>query len=113
MRVRLAGLLLVLAVGGGSGASAASAPEVTSGPAAAVTVCKSGYRHAIIGGRHMCLKAGQACKRSFDRTYHRYGFHCHTEARLSRTANAEQLERQRLSGGLLTVPSTRGRSELR
>jgi hypothetical protein len=39
--------------------------------------CKAGLRHAVISGRHQCLKAGQRCNRRFDAQYHRYGFHCH------------------------------------
>jgi predicted permease len=40
--------------------------------------CSSGYTHAIIGGEHKCLRRGQFCAIRYDRTYHRYGFHCHT-----------------------------------
>jgi virginiamycin B lyase len=45
--------------------------------------CRAGFRHAIIGGRHTCLRAGQRCTRKYDRQYHRYGFHCH-RGRLTR-----------------------------
>jgi uncharacterized repeat protein (TIGR01451 family) len=41
--------------------------------------CKAGLRHALIGGQHVCLDDGRRCTRKFDREYHRYGFHCHTE----------------------------------
>lgn len=44
-----------------------------------------GFRHAIIGGRHKCLRTGQRCTRRYDRQYHRYGFHCHGR-RLTRAA---------------------------
>lgn len=33
---------------------------------------------AKIDGKRACLKVGQTCKRSLDKQYHRYGFHCHT-----------------------------------
>jgi pimeloyl-ACP methyl ester carboxylesterase len=38
---------------------------------------------AKIDGKRACLKAGQKCKRTLDKQYHRYGFHCHT-GRLAR-----------------------------
>ena len=80
MRTRLAlvfalGLLGALAVGAGSDAPAAPDSESVR--------CKRGFRHAIIAGRHRCLKVGQRCNRRYDRQYHRYGFHCHT-GRLTR-----------------------------
>ena len=34
--------------------------------------------HAVLSWGHKCLKAGQFCKVSGDREYHRYSFHCHT-----------------------------------
>jgi pimeloyl-ACP methyl ester carboxylesterase len=34
---------------------------------------------AVIGGKRVCLRAGQACKWTLDRQYHRYGFHCHSD----------------------------------
>jgi hypothetical protein len=63
----------------------AAAPAVTpvfSGPgvappAAIAKTCSSGYKHAVISGSHKCLRRGQFCARAKDRTYHRYGFHCH------------------------------------
>jgi Glycosyl hydrolase family 99 len=39
--------------------------------------CAEGLRHAVIAGRHACLRAGGRCSRRHDRQYHRYGFHCH------------------------------------
>ena len=49
-------------------------------PAAA---CKRGTTSATIAGKHVCLAPRQTCKRSLDRQYHRYRFHCHT-GRLTR-----------------------------
>src|SRR6185369_16923323 len=40
--------------------------------------CAKGSVSAVVGGKHRCLKAGQTCKRSLDKGYHAYKFHCHT-----------------------------------
>jgi hypothetical protein len=65
----LAGLALVaVAVAAGAGQSAP----------AAQAKCASGTTAAVIGGRHVCLKAGQKCRKKLDRQYHRYKFHCHS-----------------------------------
>jgi pimeloyl-ACP methyl ester carboxylesterase len=45
--------------------------------------CAKGSVAATVAGKRVCLKAGQLCKHSLDRQYHRYGFHCHT-GRLAR-----------------------------
>lgn len=45
--------------------------------AAAAKPCSSGYKHAVIGGSHKCLRRGQFCARARERDYHRYGYHCH------------------------------------
>ena len=57
-------------------------------PAAPAKPCASGYVHAALSWGHKCLKQGQFCKVARDGEYHRYGFHCHTGGRLSRTATA-------------------------
>lgn len=63
------------------GAVPAAVPVVDGAPLAAATAvaksCSSGWTHAVIRGSHKCLRRGQFCARSEDRTYHRYGFHCH------------------------------------
>ena len=64
------------AVGSGSDA----APGVTAAACQKVAVA------AVIGGKHVCLKVGQLCKRALDARYHRYGFHCHTTGRLTKPA---------------------------
>lgn len=47
-------------------------------PATAVAKsCSASWTHAVIRGAHKCLRRGQFCARGEDRTYHRYGFHCH------------------------------------
>ena len=58
-------------------------------PAASAHSCGPGYTHAALSWGHKCLKAGQFCKVKADREYHRYGFHCHTGARLSRRATRQ------------------------
>ena len=69
-----AAIVATVALGGFS-AQASSAPSLG---ATAAKVCSSGYRHAIIGGAHKCLRRGQFCAVRYDRQYHRYGYHCHT-----------------------------------
>jgi hypothetical protein len=32
----------------------------------------------VIGGKRLCLRAGQRCLKRLDRQYHRYKFHCHS-----------------------------------
>ena len=77
-RTRAVGLLAALALiaaapaSGGTGSqSAGDAPIVVA------KSCGSGYKHAIIGGQHKCLRRGQYCAHSKDSQYHKYGFHCH------------------------------------
>jgi hypothetical protein len=58
---------------------AAAAPAATTAltaPAIAHS-CGVGYKHAVIGGAHKCLRRGQYCARRYDTQYHRYGYHCH------------------------------------
>jgi hypothetical protein len=50
------------------------------------TACGGGSVQARLSWGVKCLHAGEFCKVSRDVEYHRYGFHCHTGARLSRTA---------------------------
>lgn len=68
---------LTLAVVLALGAFVASVSPAARPPAAADHRCKTGFRHAVVGKRHACLKAGQRCATRNDRRYHRYGFHCH------------------------------------
>jgi hypothetical protein len=56
---------------------AAQAPAAAPQAVAAKT-CRSGYTHASLPWGHKCLRRGQFCKISGDRSYHRYGYHCHT-----------------------------------
>jgi hypothetical protein len=69
----LAALALIAAAPAASGtAGQGSAPSIT-----AAKSCSSGYKHAVIGGKHKCLRKGQFCSKSKDGQYHKYGFHCH------------------------------------
>ena len=74
MRVRLALAVAVAALGLGV---AAAEPAVSVAPTKAAHTCSSRYTHAVLSWGHKCLAAGQYCKRSADREYHRYRFHCH------------------------------------
>ena len=74
-RSRALGFLAALALVGAAptaGGSADSSPSIT-----AAKSCSSGYKHAVIGGKHKCLRKGQFCSKSKDKQYHKYGFHCH------------------------------------
>jgi hypothetical protein len=58
-----------------------SAPARSSGRAAeqapaAAGSCPKGSVAARIGGKRRCLRAGQRCKKRFERQYRRHGFHC-------------------------------------
>ncbi len=79
MKRRLAAIAVAASI---FGAAPAVAPSVAGNPIAPSSAmaksCGSGYKHAVVGGSHKCLRRGQFCARSRDSTYHRYGFHCHT-----------------------------------
>lgn len=53
-----------------------SAPARSSGAVATTAKCHKGSIAARIGGKRRCLRAGQRCKRRFERQYRRHGFHC-------------------------------------
>lgn len=57
--------------------AAVSGVGATASTGNAVKPCAAGFVHAIIAGKHECLRAGQRCDRRSDKQYHRYGFHCH------------------------------------
>jgi hypothetical protein len=80
MQKRFAALIAAAALT--AGAPVASAPAHTGDAhVVAAKSCSSGWKHAIIGGQHKCLRRGQFCARSRDREYHRYGYHCHKRDR--------------------------------
>lgn len=69
-----AAVALGVALGGPIGSVGSQSPD-----AMIAKSCKSDYKHAVIDGKHKCLRRGQYCKRSADKQYHKYGFHCHGE----------------------------------
>lgn len=73
-RIAAAAALTLAAAGAAVGAQA---PEAERGH------CKPGATSARIGAAHVCLNAGQRCKKRHDGAYHRYRFHCHS-GRLTR-----------------------------
>ena len=73
-------LLVALA----AAAAVAIAAGAGAAPAAPAKTCSAGYVHAGLSWGEKCLKAGQYCKITGDRYYHRYGFHCHRSSRDSR-----------------------------
>ena len=82
----LRGLMPVVPLSFVVGALFAGAGEVEASPLHAHAVpnrCAKGSVSAVIAGKHVCLKVGQACKRSLDKRYHVYKFHCH-RGRLTR-----------------------------
>ena len=71
-------IAVLLAVAASLIGTPAGVAAIDQGPTAvSAKTCSSGYKHAVIGGAHKCLRRGQYCARSRDREYHRYGFHCH------------------------------------
>ena len=83
MAARLAAALALGSLLAGIAAATGAAPASTAADPAAK--CKPGYVSAVIAGKHTCLRAGQRCNKTYDRQYHRYGFHCHG-ARLTKKA---------------------------
>jgi hypothetical protein len=75
----LAAICMVGAVGAASPLAASNGAGMNGTAAlAAAKPCSAGYKHAVIGDAHKCLRRGQFCARTRDRDYHRYGYHCHT-----------------------------------
>jgi opacity protein-like surface antigen len=69
--------LVVAALAAASLAAAAPATAAAQAPTAAVAKsCSSGWKHAVIGGSHKCLRRGQFCAHRYDRQYKRYGYRC-------------------------------------
>jgi hypothetical protein len=81
---RLAVLAVTAAVAFGAGAVAPATDAVALSPTASAHTCSGSYVHAVLPWGHKCLRAGQFCKLSGDRYYHRYRFHCHRSSRDSR-----------------------------
>jgi hypothetical protein len=75
MKRRIAVLLTAAVCAFGAGGVAAPDGFVS---VAQAKPCSAGYTHAVLSWGHKCLRVGQFCKKSADREYHRYRFHCHT-----------------------------------
>ena len=69
----LASLATLASLGGGTATARALRPSANSLRAAK---CARGSVPARIGGKRVCLRAGQRCKKRYERQYRRHGFHC-------------------------------------
>ena len=89
---------------GGIGAGSAARSVASAKP------CPKGSVAAKIDGKRACLKPGQTCKRSLDKQYHRYGFHCHTGrlARATKPKPSDVFSRKVDVGGFRLAISCRG-----
>ncbi|HVE68139.1 MAG TPA: hypothetical protein VNB64_06115 [Solirubrobacteraceae bacterium] len=80
MRKRHIAVLAALSL---TGAAPVAAAPAAPPQAQASHTCRAGYTHAHLPWGQKCLRRGQFCKRDRDRTYHRYGYHCHRSGHLS------------------------------
>jgi hypothetical protein len=70
-------LALLLAAGALAGLPAAAPAQPASSPrAVSAKSCSGSYTHAVIGGKHKCLRRGQFCAHRYRNQYRRYGFRC-------------------------------------
>jgi hypothetical protein len=70
-------LALLLAAGALAGLPTAAPAQPAPAPQAVTAKsCSVGWRHAVIGGRHECLRRGQFCAHRYRKQYRRYGFRC-------------------------------------
>lgn len=76
MKRRLAGFAVALSLVAAAPVANVTA-DATRPTAVAAKSCSSGFTHAALPWGHKCLRRGQFCKASGDRSYHRYGYHCH------------------------------------
>ena len=77
IRSRALGLLAALALIAAAPTTGGTAAQGSGGSITAAKSCSSGYKHAVIGGQHKCLRRGQFCAHGKDGQYHKYGYHCH------------------------------------
>ncbi len=84
VRRRVAVLVVAASAAFGAAAVAPAVDSVAFSPAAYAKSCSSSYVRANLPWGVKCLRAGQYCKITGDRYYHRYGFHCHRSSRDSR-----------------------------
>ncbi|HMJ01165.1 MAG TPA: arylsulfotransferase family protein [Gaiellaceae bacterium] len=76
-------LVLIVAAAALAAAGVGAAGARDSHEPALAKSCRAGSVRGVIGGKRVCLKAGQRCLRRLDAQYHRFGFHCHS-GRLTR-----------------------------
>jgi hypothetical protein len=76
-RSRALGLLAALALIAAAPTAGSSAGDGSAASITAAKSCSSGYKHAALPWGHKCLRRGQFCKKSGDKSYHKYGYHCH------------------------------------
>lgn len=84
VRRRVAVVVAVAVTGFGAAAVAPTVDGVAIAPVASAKSCSGSYTHAGLPWGHKCLRRGQFCAIAGDRSYHRYGFHCHGSSRDSR-----------------------------
>jgi hypothetical protein len=80
MRLRVASLVAVAALGFGAAASAQARPVAVS---AVAKTCSAGYVSANLPWGHKCLRAGEFCKVG-NKAYRKYGFYCPSSGHLKR-----------------------------
>ena len=79
MKRRVTILVLCASVFAGTPALAPSGSATPLAPPVAdAKPCGAGWKHAALPWGHKCLRRGQFCKSGQDRSYHRFGYHCHT-----------------------------------
>jgi hypothetical protein len=82
----VAGIVAAMVLAGAAPTGSLAQPVGGSQQALAAKSCSSGYTHAVMpDGAHKCLRAGQYCSHrgGWQRTYHRYGFHCRRNGHLT------------------------------
>ncbi len=105
----MARLLAVCALVVGLGFLASPATPLPHGLIGNATPCSSGSIAAVIGGKHLCLKTGQACKAKLERQYRRYRFHCQN-GRLTRVPKPSSVYSAKVDvGGYRLAIRCRGR----
>jgi len=78
----------VLVASVGAGTSAHAKGIATAGIASPSAKCKGGSVSAVVGGAHVCLKAGQKCKARYQPAYKKKGFNC-VKGRLQKASAAK------------------------
>jgi virginiamycin B lyase len=72
----VASLLAIATLASLVGATASARATHRSARGGWLAVCAHGSVPARIGGKRVCLRAGQRCKKRYERQYRHHGFHC-------------------------------------